>query len=129
MVPAESANWAGLTCCGLLCGLTVALALGILLFLRGRGAAALPLLQMLFDRNDRQDDALDLRNPPGAPVNRPDLRAIAREHDLDAALQAQQGESPFPPELPSTGLSTASPYSAARQRDEEEEWGADDEPF
>lgn len=120
----DSSAYGPLLCCASLCALPLALALVIILFLRRRGTAALPLLQLLFDRDDGRHDALDRAGT--APVGRkPDLRAIARQHDFDEALRAQTGAAPTPPsgfDAPPASSSSA-PEGGFRVRDEDEEFG------
>jgi hypothetical protein len=116
-----------LVCCSGLCAVALGLALASLLLLRGRGGAALPLLQLLFSRDDARDDAIDVSSP--RPVARPNLRAIAREQDFDAALRAQgAASSPAPPPGFEPTTNPLPPRSQptdaeARHRDEDEEFG------
>lgn len=125
MTPANSPELFTLLCCVPLCALPFGLALAAILFVRRRGRAALPFLQILFDRNDRQDDALDLAGTSVPNARRPDLRAIARQHDFDDALRAQSAVAPppgfeppaQPPPMPSTL------EDEARLRDEDDEFG------
>lgn len=93
------ANSAGLTIvavCGLCVMLTGVLALGVFGFIRRKGSAALPLFQLLFGRQDAEDDAVALDASRRTPAQKPDLRAIARQYDFDAEL-ARQGVTPAPP--------------------------------
>ena len=127
MTQANSPELFTLLCCVPLCALPFGLALAAIWFLRRRGEAALPLLQMLFDRSGAQDDALDLGGTISPAAQRPDLRAIARQHNFDDALRAQTGGTAAPPpgfEPPAQTPPSASAWdSDARQRDEDDEIG------
>ncbi len=131
------ANYAGLTIavmCGLCVVLTGVLALAALGFVRRRGKAALPLFQLLFDRQDGEGDRVDREASRLAPAQKPDLRAIARQSDFDAAL-ARQGVSPAPPaaepeeEWDPSGnpllrrMMSRPVEDELRQRDEDDEFG------
>lgn len=129
MTPANGTEFFPLLCCVPLCAFPIALALVTILFLRRRGNAALPLLQLLFDRSDAQDDALDLGSSVAPTPNRPDLNAIARQYDFDEALQTQSGTTP--PSIPGFESPTRTPParsssvwdSEERERDEDDEFG------
>lgn len=118
----NTAPWMSLACC-IGCGAALIVAAwAALAFLRGRGGAALPLLSLLLGRDNAQDDSADWRSP--APSARPDLRAIAREHDFDAALQARQSPALPPEQLPTLRPRDGGPtVTESRSRDEDEEFG------
>ncbi|MBL8146739.1 MAG: hypothetical protein JNL34_10175 [Anaerolineae bacterium] len=127
MTQANSPEFFTLLCCVPLCALPFGLALAAILFLRRRGEAALPFLQILFDRSGAQDDALGLGATISPAKQRPDLRAIARQHSFDDALRAQSGPTAAPPpgfeppvQPPSSGPSWD---RDARLRDEDDEFG------
>jgi hypothetical protein len=116
-----------LAACCLCLVLAGGLALAVLGFVRRRGTLLLPFLQVLFGREETRDDAVVPR-----PAAKPDLRAIAREHDFDEALARQQ-QAPSTPtaappgwELPPDPLNRPRPSDdTQRIRDEDEEIGFD----
>jgi hypothetical protein len=126
----NSALWAALAGCCLCAGLIAGLIALALRLVRGHGAILLPLMQLFTGRQDAEEDAL-----PETPVAtaKPDLRAIAREQDFDAAVAQQQARRAQPPlSTPdwaapgsrSAGL-TRPPLETPRTRDEDEEFGFD----
>ncbi len=131
MVNGNSEILTVLTMCCLCTALTGTLTILTLAFLRGRGSALLPFLQVLLGRSEAADDAL-LDKTMARTVSKPDLRAIAREHDFDAALARQQQASPAPGTAPIDWEAPSDPSAAApapgdtqRIRDEDDEFGFD----
>lgn len=128
MIDANSEAFAVLAACCLCLGLGAGLLVLVLRFLRGHGGVLLPLLQLFTGREEAAEDALPGTHTP--VTARPDLRAIAREHDFDSAL-AQQQNAPAPltpPEWPAPPYPAGTPRrreDSPRSRDEDEELGFD----